>query len=70
VEGNIEFTGETVLVEGDLHLGRNGDGDLIMSGDGTFDVRWWGMDPPRLLMLRVEPEIEVSIRLLLVDEER
>ena len=70
VEGNIEFTGETVLVEGDLRLGRNGDGDLIMSGDGTFDVRWWGMDPPRMLMLRVEPEIEVSIRVLLVDEER
>ena len=69
VEGSIEFTGETVLVEGDLHLERSDDGDLIMSGDGTFDVRWWGMEPPRLLMLRVEPELEVSIRLLLVDEE-
>lgn len=69
VEGVIEFTAETALVEGELHLERSGHDGLVVSGAGTFDVRWWGLEPPRLLLLRVEPEVEVFIHLVLVTAE-
>lgn len=69
VEGVIEFTADKTLVEGELHLERSGHDGLVVSGAGTFDVRWWGLEPPRLLMLRVEPEVEVFIRLVLVTAE-
>lgn len=65
IEGEIDFFGETVLVEGELRLGRTDDDEPIISGEGTIDVRWWGVNPPSFLMLRVDPEIEVSIRLVL-----
>jgi len=67
VEGEVEFYGESVLLEGELHLERSPENEPIIVGEGTVDVRWWGLNPPRLLVLKVDPEIEVSVRLVLVE---
>ena len=41
------------------------DGDTIrLAGESRFDVRDFGMEPPRILMLRVEPEVEVRVELV------
>ncbi len=37
------------------------DGLVHLSGRASFDVRDHGMEPPRILMLRVEPMVEVTI---------
>ena len=35
-----------------------------LTGQATFDVRDFGMEPPRILMLRVYPEVEVSVEIV------
>ena len=60
--GTIEFFGSEVLVEGEL---RVVEGPRLV-GTGEFDVRWWGLEPPRLMMLRVDPIVTVGIDLPLV----
>ena len=62
VTGTIEFIGSEVVVEGELRVVA---GPRLV-GTGEFDVRWWGLDPPRLLMLRVDPIVTVDIDLPLV----
>ena len=60
--GTIDFLGTEVLVEGEVML-RDG---ARLVGTGGFDVRWWGLEPPRLLMLRVDPIVTVEIDLPLI----
>ena len=57
ITGTIEFLGVSTLVEGEIVLLP---GPRIV-GTGEFDVRWWGLEPPRLLMLRVDPIVTVEI---------
>lgn len=65
VEGRIAFRGEDVDVEGDVELTEITPDRLVIVGEGLFDVRWWGLEPPKLLMLKVHPEITVRIRLVM-----
>ncbi len=62
ITGTISFLDVETLVEGEL--------DLLpgprLVGVGEFDTRWWGLEPPRLLMLRVDPFVTVEIDLPLL----
>lgn len=64
VEGEIDFRGETCRVEGELTLTAGEDGP-VLEGSQRFDVRDLGLEPPRVAMLRVHPEVEVRIRLVI-----
>jgi hypothetical protein len=45
------------------------DGQTIqLEGKSRFDIREFGMEPPRLLMARVEPEVEVRIQIVAVKQ--
>ena len=57
VTGTIRFLDVETLVEGELNLVQ---GPRLI-GVGDFDVRWWGLEPPRVLMLRVDPIVTVEI---------
>lgn len=59
ITGTIRFLGSETLVEGELTVLPG----PRLTGIGEFDVRWWGLDPPRLLMLRVDPIVIVEIDL-------
>jgi len=61
LRGVIAFRGESCDVQGDLVVTRDGDA-LILEGEQTFDVRAWGLQPPKVLMLTVHPEVTVRIR--------
>ncbi len=61
VEGTVTFHGETVLLEGELALLPG----LELIGEATIDIRWWDLHPPRLLTFRVEPEVVISVELVL-----
>ncbi len=61
VEGTVTFHGETVLLEGELALQPG----PVLIGEGTIDLRWWDLHPPRLLVFRVEPEVVISVELTL-----
>lgn len=60
VHGVITFRGVSREVDGDLELTLSDEG-LLIEGTQTFDVRRWGLEPPRVLALAVHPEIEVHI---------
>lgn len=63
ITGTIDFLGASTLVEGEIVL-RPGP---VLAGAGEFDVRWWGLEPPRLLMVRVEPIVTVEIEAPLIE---
>jgi polyisoprenoid-binding protein YceI len=62
VSGRIDFRGESQDVSGELTVSIDG-GRMTIEGRQTFDVRDWGLQPPRVALLRVHPDIEVRIRL-------
>lgn len=62
--GEITFHGATRPVEGELSVTASGDGAVVIEGTREFDVRQWGVKPPRLLMLKVHPDALVRIRLV------
>ncbi len=37
------------------------DGSLRLEGERVFDIREFGMQPPKILMLRVYPEVSVRV---------
>ena len=39
-------------------------GQVTIDGSATFDVRDWGLQPPRVALLQVHPEVEVRIHLV------
>ena len=67
--GIAGFRGENVEVSGTIGIEQAGN-RLVLEGAQTLDVRRWGLKPPRLLVIRVHPEIEVAIRLELVGDTR
>jgi len=67
VEGDLTFHGVNQPVTGRLRIKQDGD-RLRIEGEQVFDVRDFGIKPPRILMLRVEAEVRVEINLLAVAE--
>ncbi len=62
ITGTISLSGTAELVEGEVSVLP---GPRIV-GSGEFDIRWWGIEPPRILMLRVDPIVMVEIDLPLI----
>jgi len=63
VTGDIAFRGEVRPVSGELTVSDDGD-RLVLDGSETFDVREWGLEPPRVALLRVHPEVGVRIHVV------
>jgi polyisoprenoid-binding protein YceI len=61
VRGNLTFRGVTRSVEDEMTLTVVDDRTIRLAGESTFDVRDFGMEPPRILMLRVEPDVKVRV---------
>lgn len=62
VRGDLSFRGETRAVEGELTVAVAGDCNrVVVEGSQTFDVREWGLEPPKLALLKVHPDIDVRI---------
>jgi YceI-like domain len=59
--------GRTQTIEEDFSLRRDGR-RLVLEGRHTFDMRDFGVNPPRILTLKVDPQVKVSVRLV-ADEE-
>ena len=64
VRGDVTFKGSTRTYEDEMAVSQNDDGTLRLTGESTFDIRDFGMDPPRILMLKVEPEVGVRVEIL------
>jgi len=61
LRGSIAFLGVEREVTGDISVTTASPTRVLVDGEQTFDVRDWGLEPPNLLLIRVEPEIRVRI---------
>ncbi len=64
VRGDVTFKGSTRSYEEEMAVSQDDDGTLRLTGESTFDIRDFGMDPPRILMLKVEPEVGVRVEII------
>jgi hypothetical protein len=44
------------------------DQTIQLGGASRFDIREFGMEPPRMLMLKVEPEVDIRVEIIAVRE--
>jgi YceI-like domain len=63
VEGDLTFKGVTRRYEDEMTLEAR-DGMVILSGEKTFDVRDFGMEPPRILLFSVAPDVTVKVAIV------
>ena len=64
VRGELTLHGTTKSVEGDVNIKLVNDTTIEIEGERAFDMRDYGLDPPRLLMLRVYPDVRVRGRVV------
>ena len=69
VRGNLSLHGVTRPVEGRVRMRVLEDGTIEAEGEHVFDMRDFQLDPPRLLMLKVHPQVRVRGRLVAVRED-
>lgn len=65
--GEITFRGVT-RAHRELTIELVDDSTIRVTGSSTFDVRDFGMEPPKILILSVEPLVEVRIEVMAVLE--
>jgi polyisoprenoid-binding protein YceI len=64
VLGDLSFRGVTRSVAGDIAISAVDDRTIRLEGAATFDIRDFEMQPPRILVLRVEPDVDVRIEII------
>jgi polyisoprenoid-binding protein YceI len=68
VGGEIVFRGVTRHHEDVMDIGRVDDETIRLAGKSCFDIREFGMEPPRILLLKVEPEVEIRVEIVATQE--
>ncbi len=69
VAGDVAFHGVTRRCEDELVITPIDDRTLRVEGESSFDIRDFGMDPPRIFMLRVHPDVKVRIEVIAEKED-
>ncbi|MGH8900820.1 MAG: YceI family protein [Egibacteraceae bacterium] len=64
VRGNLTFHGVTRPVEGEIDLSKPDERTLVIEGAQTFDIRDYGVDPPKILMFKVHPIVKVRVKVV------
>jgi polyisoprenoid-binding protein YceI len=64
VGGDLTFRGTSRSYEGEMTIELPNTRTVSLSGESVFDIRDFGMDPPRILMLKVEPEVTVRVEIV------
>jgi hypothetical protein len=68
VGGDISFRGVARHHEDVMSI-TNVDGETVrLAGKSSFDIREFGMEPPRILLLKVEPEVEIRVEIFATKE--
>jgi hypothetical protein len=69
VGGRITFRGVTRSYEGAMSIERTEEGAVRLAGSSRFDIRDFGMEPPKILMLKVSPVVEVRVEIFAVETD-
>lgn len=68
VGGDIAFRGVSRHHEDVMHISSVDDQSIRLAGKSTFDIREFGMEPPRILLLKVEPDVEIRVEIFATKE--
>lgn len=69
VSGNITFHGVTRSYKDEMCVEAIDATTVRMAGRAQFDLRDFGMTPPRVLFVRVEPQVDVAVEIVAEQEE-
>jgi polyisoprenoid-binding protein YceI len=69
VAGDLTFRGVTRRHRDEMRIRVVDDATLSLEGQSTFDIRDFGMAPPSLLFLKVEPMVDVRIGIVAVRDD-
>ncbi len=64
VSGDVTSHGVSRPVNGELRITASDERSLVVEGEQTFDIRDFNITPPRIVMLRVNPDVKVTLRLV------
>ena len=64
VSGEITFRGSARPHQDHMTIRRVDNETLALAGQSRFDIREFGMQPPRFLMLKVEPQVDVAVDII------
>jgi polyisoprenoid-binding protein YceI len=62
--GDLTFRGVTNTYEDEITIDQVDARTLRLAGEHTFDIREFGMEPPKIMMLRVEPDVKVRVEIV------
>jgi polyisoprenoid-binding protein YceI len=68
VRGDLTFHGVTRQVEGEVTISAPDEHSLVIEGEQTFDIREFGVQPPKILMLKVHPDVRVRVQVVAQQE--
>ncbi len=69
VSGDIKFRGVSQRHEDLMNISEVDDRTIRLTGSSRFDIRDFGMQPPRVLMLKVEPEVDIRVEIYAVKDD-
>jgi polyisoprenoid-binding protein YceI len=68
VSGEITFRGVARRCDDEMTVAALDADTVQLTGKSRFDIRDFGMEPPRALMFRMEPEVEVRVEIVAARE--
>jgi len=68
VTGDVVFRGISRRCEDEMTVNCVDERTIKLEGASNFDIRDFGMEPPRILMLRVEPDVSVRVEIVAMKE--
>jgi len=68
IRGDLTFHGVTRQVEGEVTICAPDEQSLVIEGEQTFDIRDFGVQPPKILMLKVHPDVRVRVKVVAQQE--
>lgn len=64
VRGDLTFHGVTRQVEGEVTISAPDERSLVIEGEQIFDIREFGVEPPKILMFKVHPDVRVRVQVV------
>jgi polyisoprenoid-binding protein YceI len=69
VSGEVTFRGVSRRYEDRMRITPVEDRTIRLTGESSFDIRDFGMQPPKVLLLKVEPKVQVRVEIYAVRDE-
>lgn len=63
-EGDITFKGVTQRVSDEVTLSAPKAETIVFEGEHVFNLPDFGMDPPKIMMLKVYPDVTIRVRIV------